>query len=276
MSNRTIHGALAAVCALAVLGALAPSAQGYIILTERNSTVKIDPNSPDGMFSWVVDGVEHLYQQWFFFRVGSTGGELSIDALKLTSVKTFDVSGDNVDDELLLRYSDQSNRFTMSILYVLTGSDPGNGVSDIAETISIKSKSTQTLDFHFFQYSNFDLRGTPGNDTVTIRGGNTATQRDGLVTMSETVVAPDPTLVEAAIFPSTINSLQDLYTTTLDGNTTAGPGDVTWAFEWDFQLAPGQTKLISKDKLITPEPGTVALVCLGGLGLVIRRRRRLA
>lgn len=58
-----------------------------IILTDGSSTATIDPDSRDGMKSWVVDGVEHLQQQWFWYRSVAMTSEESIDTL------TLDISG---------------------------------------------------------------------------------------------------------------------------------------------------------------------------------------
>jgi hypothetical protein len=54
----------------------------------------------------------------------------------------------------------------------------------------------------------------------------------------------------------------------LNDNTTAA-GNVTWALEWDFNIAPGGSALVSKDKYIeiVPEPGTLILIIVGILGL---------
>jgi hypothetical protein len=61
-----------------------------------------------------------------------------------------------------------------------------------------------------------------------------------------------------------------------DNAGAVGPGDVTWAFQWDFQLAAGDSFIISKDKYlnvtIIPEPSTLGFVALG-LAVVLLRKR---
>ena len=53
--------------------------------------------------------------------------------------------------------------------------------------------------------------------------------------LSETVVTPGATHGEAGLFPQTRNNLNDANPTTLnDIAGPAGPGDVTWALEWDL------------------------------------------
>ncbi|MDB6109574.1 MAG: hypothetical protein JWR69_1324, partial [Pedosphaera sp.] len=56
-----------------------------------------------------------------------------------------------------------------------------------------------------------------------------------------------------------------------------GPGNVTWALQWDLTIAAGGTALISKDKyleIIVPEPSTFALTGLGLAAFLLLRRRQ--
>jgi len=68
---------MAALCAFAIDA----RAVVGIELTSGNSVVKIDPFNPSGMNSWVVDGQNQLYQQWFWYRTASQTREYSIDTI---------------------------------------------------------------------------------------------------------------------------------------------------------------------------------------------------
>ena len=121
-----------------------------------------------------------------------------------------------------------------------------------------------------------DLFGTADDDVVTIRGGNTAYQiKDGTDHLSETVVTPAPTFFEAGLGGDTLAKLMDNSPTTLSGVATAGPGDATWAFEWDYVVANNGSLLISKDKRLemAPEPATLGLLAFGLLAALKRRRQ---
>ena len=147
-------------------------------------------------------------------------------------------------------------------------------VSDIGETITLFNRSATALDLHFFQYSDFDLWGTLGGDVVALSRNsltglfNQVDQTKDFGALSETVVTPGATHGEAGFFNQTLSRLNDANPTTLNDNTgPIGPGDVTWALEWDLSLAPGESYIISKDKhldlVLTPEPSASLLLPLG-------------
>jgi len=270
--NKPLLAIYPAAALLALLSFATPCrADNIQTLTAENSSVSIDLSSQNGMYQWNVDGNNYLAQQWFWYRIGAATPQNSIDTLTLGTVN-------NTGNSLTANYT--GTGFSLSVSYFLTGSTPGSGLSAINNT------TASPLDLHFFQFSHFLL----GNSTVTlskISAGpsaglyDEALQQGSGVTLNETVDTvntPGANHGEAAIYPHTVNSLNGTPGYTLNDNTSAGPGDVTWALEWDKSLAPagqvGSSLVISKDKNLTvPEPSAWILLSLG-LGSVLLRRRR--
>lgn len=254
---------LVAVTLVALL--LATSAWATPIqLTDKNSIVRINPDSSNGMYDWVVNGVDQMFQQWFWYRIGDSA-EQPLNQLGL-------VSQDSSNRLATLVYG-SAQGLTIQVDYLLTGTLQRQ--SDVAETITLTNGSSRALDLHFFQYSDFDLNGWPSGQSVEWLNTNTVRQTGHGVYFNETVITPAANHWEMNYYANTINKLSDGLPTTLNDQKYAGPGDVTWAYQWDFTLAAGTSMQISKDKRISdiPEPFTLALVGSGLLVLGWFKRR---
>ncbi len=262
-----------------VICAATASSQGQVVgLIDNNSTAAISLNSQAGMYSWTVDGVNQLFQQWFWYRIGNdpASHEYSIDTISTPSI-----SG-QTPSSVTTTYSIPT--YNVSIKYSLAGGNAGSGLSSMTEQIAFNNTSTNVLSLHFFQYSDFDLSNDPNGDMVALGKNNQglfneALQTKGSISLSEVIsdtgITPGANHGEVNYFANTLNSLNDSSPTTLnDVAGPLGPGDVTWAFEWDVTLNPGGSLLISKVKnLQVPEPSSIALLSLGIAACAIFRRR---
>jgi hypothetical protein len=260
---------LGVVAVLALVLVPVQARANIVTLTDLNTTVKVNTGTQAGMYSWVVNGVEQIYQQWFWFRVGNDPAtpEASINTLTQTGIGF-------TNRYLNVTYG--GGGVAIDLTYNLTGGTAGGG-SDVAETIRIVNTTTRSMVLHFFQYSDFDLNGQIGGQTARVVNVNTVQQQGGGMQLSETVVTPAPNHFAVDFWPTTLNQLNDAVATTLNGPAQAGPGDVTWAFQWDFTIGAGHSAIISKDKnlRVIPEPGSMVLLGSGLLGLAAAVRRRL-
>lgn len=261
-----------------ILGAGAAQAQVFTI-DDLNSSARFDitpGNSRPGMDQWIINGTNHMYSQWFWFRADGMQREQRINDLPLIAAATSNTSILDPRDDTFTALFGSTTDFVIEARFSLQGSLQGDLRSDIAEQIRITNFSGQTRTFSFFQYCDFDLNGDIDDDIVQVINPNAVIQHDFLsgVVATETIITPSPTLSEVGIFASTLIKLDNNIIDNLDGSVgpLLGRRDYTWAFQWDFTLLPGQSFLISKDKSITPAPGALALLGMGGL-LVARRRR---
>lgn len=246
-------------------------------LIDDNSSMTFNTASSSNATSWVVDGVNQLNQQAFWYRVGNAA-EQSVHSLPIAFETATNTNFDPNLDTLFVRYL--GGGFHIDVRYSLDGGLPGSRASDIAEQISISNTGAAPLDFHFFQYNDFDLNGTAQGDSATFTNLNAVQQSEGTLSLSETVITPVPSHREIAFFPTTLNKLTDGGPTTLSDTpgtgVVLGPGDLTWAYQWDFVLPTGGTFQISKDKHLVgvPEPAAAVLLSMGvGLLVGVRRKR---
>lgn len=259
------------VATLVILTAGSKSFAADHTLTDLDTVARIDADSGAGMYSWTIGGTEHLAKQWFYYRIGSGVANQPINNIGASTVLG---SGANY---LALNYS--NSQVSLNVTYILTGGGYGAGSADIQETISVQNISGSAFTFHFFQYSDFNLLGTPGNDTVEFLGVDSARQTEGTFGIQEGIVTPPSSRLEAG-YAGVGGTLDNILNTPTgyDLNNNFGPitGDVTWSFQWDHTLQPGQGLTILKDKTlivpVIPEPTVLSLIGLGFLALGFGKR----
>ena len=250
-----------------------------ITMVDGGSSAALNLDSSAGMYNWTVGGQNQLNQQWFWYRIGSTGVAAPINSIPLYGYSTY--LGPDGINEVVATY--QNATLTLTIDYLLSGGGVGSGSADITESISAVNNTGASLDFHFFQYSDFNLLGDGSSDIVDLFGTpgswNFVQQTAGSSGIGEAIVAPDANHGEAAYAGTTLAELNGTSGLTLNDNPHAGPGDVTWALQWDSTIPVGGIFDLTKDKSlfiqVVPEPSTMALIALGlGAWGWARRRQR--
>lgn len=295
-TDNSLRGKIFGLCVALGVMICQVSQVGAVVYTLKdvNSKVLIDPQTQAGMHNWIVDDCSVAMQkQWFWYRLGWGGPETSLDVLPFLGPVLTDRNPftDPAWDTFAIKYLGPG--FDLEFTTSLLGGNWGSGRADIVEQIRISNTSPGPIEFHFFQYADFDL-GQPfipnkaipvaDDDRVIIKldpvtGLPTeVVQWDPTIRVSEAVriqeavLTPDANLAEAAFFPMTLVMLNDPGSYNLNNALAAGPGDVTWAFQWIFTIDPGKSVLISKDKIVLiPEPPAWALGALALLGFGVVR-----
>jgi len=255
---------------LFLTAAALPQAQAATFnLSDNNSTISVTSESQSGAYNWVVDGTYQMYQQQWFYGPSATG-QSSIDTLTLTN------SGTAFGNYAFFNYVDPAGSFSIATTYSLAGGQVGSKSSDLSEQITVNNLSGAPLTFRLYLYTDFDLNGTSGGDNVFTNGLHHAVQWEGNIVLSETIVGPDANKTEVGFFANTLSALNSGVAYSLNNvSGPLGPGDMTWAFEWDVVIANGGSFQISLDKNIVPIPGSLVLLgsgVLGLLGIGIRRK----
>ena len=250
-----------------------------VTMNDGGSSATIDLGSSAGMNNWSVLGQNQLNQQWFWYRTTDNGVAQPINTIGGLTYNTYGING--TINEVVATY--QNSQLSIEIDYILSGGGVGSGNAYLTETIMAVNKDTgNPLHLNFYEYSNFNLLQS-GNNSVSVFGApggySHVTQTSGSTDLTEAIVSPNANFAEAANFNQTLNELNTQAGLVLNGNTSAGPGNVTWAFQWDQTIAAGGELDIFKDKNLSiatvPEPATTVLAVLGGLclaGWTVKRR----
>jgi hypothetical protein len=224
---------------------------GQIILTNNTSTAIISTNSQAGL-NLSGDLAPVIHQQWFWYRIGSTPQQ-SIDTISTPVITGLTANSAK------LTYSDSLGRFSLSVNFTLSGGAPGTGLSEMAEQVTLINNAS--VDFHLFQYSDFDLGG-PNDSLVLSRDSSTLlfNQADqsasGGELHAEAVISPGANRGEAGIVPSILAALNSGSPYALNDATNAS-GDVAWAWQWD---AARDSLVINEDEVVN-----VAEISAGGV-----------
>jgi hypothetical protein len=275
-ARNTFAGSFVALAVAVSISNAAPAHAASVNLENGNSSVTVNPSSQSGLSNYTVNGINTALQNWFWYRVGGTGPEQSIDALTLVSAtpSAGDPSEPANNNVLDLQYAGAG--FDLSVIYVLNGGDP----SSLNTTVDITNTGSTDLDFHLFEYGDMTLsNGAPKSDTLSITGGNTIDQTGPAGEMN-LVSVTYPSEVEAALGSAIKDSLNDGGPTTLSGATGPIAGDVTYGLEWDTTITDGSSYIASQAMTVDthlnaiplPKAAWMTIVGLATGALLLRKR----
>lgn len=247
---------------------------------------------------------QQLFNQAFWYRVGTSGGERRVDDLPETRPATLVGKPDGTFSAAVFRLGDPLGRFVVGVDLLSAGGTAEK--TAFTSRFSVLNTSGAELDFHLFMRTYADLDVNLGLETpsdydgvvlpdprsarqISPRGARATTYLTDGATPDAYRVATRPYFVGAPPLRDPIGDLlrdgvPSHFDALPDTNFPYAPfvfpalGD-QWAWEWSWTLAPGESQSFGVYNVIalveTPTPGSLALWLICFASAVVARRARL-
>jgi hypothetical protein len=179
--------------------------------------------------------------------------------------------------------------------FTLSGGATGSGASDMPISVNVSNVTGAATNISLFEYANFDLNASAAGDQLNIVQNTPAgfiqqTKGTTAITEKSTISAFDQWQggsPASVLGPGAGSVLSGSLGDSPALNTQIGPGDESWAVQWNDTLAAtgqiGSTFGVSKDEKISgalpglgaPEPSAIIIAGIGfTIGGVFAARRR--
>jgi hypothetical protein len=240
-------------------------AQGFI--THGDARFEFASSTTQGLASFFPNGAgttDHLFQNWWWYRVSGAPSETPMTWPPTTQ--------SYVGSTATLGGTGASGQFSWELEIELTdGAGPSQAA--VVEWMSITNNTADPLSLSLFNYADFDINGSAASDSATLISPTEMEITDGADFARFAGVDADAWQVTP--WSTLRGQLLDGGVTDLAGTGLPfGPGDFTGAFQWNLEIAAGDTVRVRENLYINqtvPEPASVCLLVLGGLA-VLRRR----
>lgn len=221
-----------------------PSQRSSLFAVDGGWLLEVDVE--DGASFWgtnfgqINSEINQLVNQSFFYRLGSTGGELPLSTLELAS--SFE-SGNSV----ILSYGNPDfDPMGVTLTYELDAASDTESSVEIG--MSITNFGLEPLNLHWFAFSNLELDHAFSVDTATFQSIGSIRQVSSINSQVDVEAGTEglPDAWEIAEVDTLLDRLTDNQPTTLTNQSvTFGPGNVAQAFQWSTSIASLDTVALS-------------------------------
>lgn len=251
---------------LSLLGCAVSHAH-LVDLTHNGSAVTINSHTAT-VVSWLMaDFSSHVRRHSWYFRDGDGVVASSIGDIGVPTETFFGTQG--------AEFVYSNNDLTVTLNYFLQANSNGTA-AQLVEQVTFETNFG--IDLRLFQYSNYNLSNNGADDFATRLNSSTIAQFDSEYSAT-TGATPIPDFSEIDA-PSTLRQSIEgtagyyLSTAAGDGIGETVNGDVAFAYQWNRNLSAGQSFVMSTNKVAAvPEPATLAVLGLGALALLRRRKK---
>ena len=239
--------------------------QGDVFFTQANSPTLGTATSVSGGNFRVngAAGTDHLFENWWWFRVdGVDTREFAFNNATGTSA-----AGNSATTNWTFA------NFSASLNYLVT--DTGVNTGQVLQTMTVTNTTAQSIVLNLFNYTDYDVNATAGLDSaVSLGAGQIKVTDSANPAWDLRFNASAPNAFQVTSFATLRGLLTNTAINNLDSTGLPfGPGDFTGGYQWTLQMAPGQQMTVTETLAAVPEPGTMAVLGLGALALLRRRRK---
>ena len=250
---------------LLLAGALSASAMAQGVIRDGNARFSYNVNPLPGSTDFQPDSTtDHLFWNWWWYRVDGAPAESQMSP-PLTQSYVGNVASGGASEP----------SFDWRLRVTLTDG-PVPGQAQIVERMTLINTTNNPIRVALFNYVDFDVGQSAGGDSAILVNPQLMRITDAGGDFAE-FLAVGANAWEVQAWPVLINALNDASVTNLSNTGLPfGPGDFTGAFQWNLSIPVGGSVTVFEGLAINmeavPAPGVLALLGLGGL-LAMRRRR---
>ncbi len=231
--------------ALMVLAMPCLALAGMFTLVDGDTTANLDTDSEFGIESLMSQATDHLFQHWFWYRIGPSGPEIPVTTLTMQQFS-----------ESLPASNSYSGTFsatgvTFQINITLEDDPAGDNTVRCQSTLSVQNtNAVGDLDLHLFAYTDFDLNDSIDDAWVRIDSNGAVQAIAGIV--SRETLSPAADAFSVAIYPDLVDLLNDGFPNNFTNSDSLGPADNTYAHQWNISLAPSESFDVDIVMEVTP------------------------